>query len=663
MLNNNLTIPNDFNEFTNLVFQQKVMLESQANLLQAQIERKGSWKNVAFAICLLITGLLSVGVFMLGYKVPQPLDTICFFSCLPVGIGLGGVSVSILGIFETRIDKLKSQLEKYEKRIIRFQASIREFDDKNPNEKFLENSLFKQMYGEIIAKENLSGICNEHLPSLIEYLWIKAQLSQQSDIKEEEDKVERQRKKLQHRLDHLSADVTRDHKSCHQRVAKAIIPISEGEREWADSLDPVLGLEPARGFLYDEGNGPVWIDGKRLQDNSYIYQDKLRARSALRVINRMGHILTKPTSLFLEDIVRIFVCKITPGDHGQSNYAALEVVKRIVLFVRLPFLLASTLTFGVIGAGMRSITASMTREDYSIRTVKMEDRENHVPNKREKIVVGQFNVCAGPDMMSRRNQVTPALDRVDQWVALAKDPKKLNQCDVILFQELFHTEAAERLIETLKLYYPYAVYNVGSKTMTLNSGLLILSKIPLQNPRFWPHGVNRVGDDKFANKGVLAVTAQISQGSQVVLMNTHLNGGGPGAMDCRARQLTAIKTHQQSYSIEHGGHFRLEVLGGDFNISKLTEQGNQDSDWENSVWGELLDSNISLQEDLTAGTKYFMDRKVKKAKVNRERKPELVEYQFVPAAYQGNVVRSRRQIVDVGDASDGAAIVCEYTLK
>lgn len=481
------------------------------------------------------------------------------------------------------------------------------------------------------------------------------------------------------------------------------------------------------------------------------HQNKLRSSCILSSINSLGHVLTTPTSLLLADAVRIFVCKITPGDHGQSNYKAVEVAGRVLRFLRLPLLIACTLTIGFIGAGLRTFTSALTKQDLVLMTPSSEDADNHdlAARNSDKLKVGTFNVGAGPDMMSLRNKLAKPLDRVKDWVDLLRDDDKLGGCDVVFFQEMFHTEATEKFLEQMKDKYPYAVYNVGSQRLGLSSGLVVISKVPLEDPKFWAHGVNRVGDDQFANKGLLAVTARIGAASKAVLFTTHLNGGGSAKIDgklvrsdeCRARQLTAIMLHQEEYRTEandkandEGTKITLDILGGDLNIGRFTDKGWPDSEWDSKVWSELLsksrnmmDQDLSDPEAVQAKREQIKQRMLKdeegqigdidKQKVaavikgdfeealrledvqskralftkqflvhldaepddillyegttfemghrpdqagNRPKTHEMVDFQFVPDADEYRNVKGMRKVLDIGRASDHAAVVIDY---
>lgn len=339
------------------------------------------------------------------------------------------------------------------------------------------------------------------------------------------------------------------------------------------------------------------------------YQNKLRSNCILNSINKIGHVLTYPTSLMLSDAVRIFVTKFTPGDQGQSECKAVEIAIRIFLLLRFPLLLAYSLTIGSIGAVLRMITSYPTQQDLVLEY--FDDAHNHSFEGRDlnKLKVGTFNVGAGPDMMSLRNKLAKPLDRVQDWAELVLDDNKLGGCDVLLFQEMFHTEATEKFLEMVKRKYPYAVYNVGVQIKGLSSGLVVISKVPLEDPKFWAHGVNRVGDDQFANKGLLAVTARISATSKAVLFTTHLNGGGSATIDgelvrsdeCRSRQLRQIMIHQEEYreeahrkADETGTNIAIEILGGDLNIGRFTDNGNFDREWESREWSSLLEKNRNM---------------------------------------------------------------------
>lgn len=135
--------------------------------------------------------------------------------------------------------------------------------------------------------------------------------------------------------------------------------------------------------------------------------------------------------------------------------------------------------------------------------------------------------------------------------------------DVIVFQEVFDKPLAKKLQKELLATYPYQVKPLQKAGRLTSSGILIISKWPLQQVGtvVYPKGAH---EDAWAAKGCTLV--QLKQGkNSLYIAGTHLQAGhSEAAKAARTIQYKAIKT-----LLEECTNDSLPiVLAGDLNTPK-----------------------------------------------------------------------------------------------
>lgn len=257
-------------------------------------------------------------------------------------------------------------------------------------------------------------------------------------------------------------------------------------------------------------------------------------------LNWVGHQLTKPGSWWLKGFARVSLLDLNPGWWGQKATVFLEKLYRTALvicgIVTLPFIILPVL----LGAALRSI-ASLSKRDF-IYIKPDHSLERDAPS----IKALSFNALLMPEFLVVRNKQRPTMERVHEIAYAILQTK----ADIVSLQEVFHTEAAEILAQKLRKEGYHVVYNVGHRTLKLNSGLFIASKTQLDDIQFFEHPSWKTGADQHANKGLLLATTYID-GKKYVIANTHLNGGGSKdefrAYNSRALQVIGITHHINNY--------------------------------------------------------------------------------------------------------------------
>jgi hypothetical protein len=291
---------------------------------------------------------------------------------------------------------------------------------------------------------------------------------------------------------------------------------------------------------------------------------------ALR-LDKAGHILTQPVSYLLTGFARVFLIDLKPGWWGQMNSAACELIYRTCLIILGIALLPLAMVGTVLGAPLRAM-ASLSKKDFIYHKCTA---------NTEKVLEHRalsFNTLLMPEFITRRNNHRPTMERVYEIAhALIRSKRS-----IICLQEVFHTEAAEILDNELHRQGYSIVRNIGHQILGLNSGLFLASKYPLSNLAFYEFPPLKAGADRFANKGLLLATAKIN-GKNIVIGNTHLNGGGnddtPGYV-CRAAQTLAVAAYVRKYIANRVAE-GMKIDGGyicaDTNIGPTYYEGRDDS--------------------------------------------------------------------------------------
>ncbi|NLI24668.1 MAG: sphingomyelin phosphodiesterase [Bacteroidales bacterium] len=135
--------------------------------------------------------------------------------------------------------------------------------------------------------------------------------------------------------------------------------------------------------------------------------------------------------------------------------------------------------------------------------------------------------------------------------------------DVILFQEAFSAESRRIIFSLVQDTYPYEYgpANSGGISLRLNSGLWILSKMPLRKIDEIEFKQSR-GFDAFARKGAILMEG-ILNNFRFQILNTHLNAGDYDEL--RASQYRQIRNDLlDKYRTEDV----VQIVCGDFNVDK-----------------------------------------------------------------------------------------------
>jgi len=138
--------------------------------------------------------------------------------------------------------------------------------------------------------------------------------------------------------------------------------------------------------------------------------------------------------------------------------------------------------------------------------------------------------------------------------------------DVVIFQEAFHHGARRKLEKQMKTF-PHHIGPANARYITIrtNSGIHIMSKLPIEKVDKVKFKEKATSDDKMARKGALMVEGE-KNGHRFQVVGTHLNAGGP--IEVRHSQVKQIRDELLIPYQETGVP---QIIGGDMNMRKESD--------------------------------------------------------------------------------------------
>lgn len=155
--------------------------------------------------------------------------------------------------------------------------------------------------------------------------------------------------------------------------------------------------------------------------------------------------------------------------------------------------------------------------------------------------------------------------------------------DIIVFQEAFNHGARRRIRRETRSEYKWRIGPANARYITIraNSGIWMISKIPIDKIDKIKFKEKATPDDKMARKGALMVEGE-KNGQKFQVIGTHLNAGGPIAV--RHSQVTQIREELlDPYKEENVP----QLICGDMNMHKESDNYQFMLDTYDAVDGEL----------------------------------------------------------------------------
>lgn len=178
--------------------------------------------------------------------------------------------------------------------------------------------------------------------------------------------------------------------------------------------------------------------------------------------------------------------------------------------------------------------------------------------------VATFNAGILYKFKKRSFEPTPF---TDERLHLIPDALMNTTADVVCIQEVYNEADKQVVIQGVKDVYPYAVYYQKKRKggAGWHSGLLILSKYPINASSFELYKRNPLVEKMFADKGVLCALIELN-GTDITIANTHTTVGG-GVYDTESDRVNRIRNKQviQAYQNVRSFGTDLYMVLGDFN--------------------------------------------------------------------------------------------------
>ncbi len=271
---------------------------------------------------------------------------------------------------------------------------------------------------------------------------------------------------------------------------------------------------------------------------------------------------TRPTCWTHETYVRLTM-PIMPGKYDQCSTKVREVALRSLLAVAVMPMAAISAITAPIGMVFRFFANVLQHKSFN--HAKGDAAEKVAP-KNKNFSIFSLNTCfiAGGFPLYKGG-VTPWRLRIDEMVKVIKE----RDADIICLQEVHDIDAAHRLIKGLKKEYAHFYFNIGAQNIGANSGLMVISKYKLKDPRFVPFDTkDLIGVIKFVKKGVFACDVQSNNETIGHIFGTHTQHSeddeNPTEQELLARkaQIDLIKSHMDKIKDK-----APIVLTGDLNMN------------------------------------------------------------------------------------------------
>ncbi|MEZ5008809.1 MAG: endonuclease/exonuclease/phosphatase family protein [Chitinophagales bacterium] len=139
--------------------------------------------------------------------------------------------------------------------------------------------------------------------------------------------------------------------------------------------------------------------------------------------------------------------------------------------------------------------------------------------------------------------------------------------DIIVFQEAFNHGARRRIRRETRSEYKWRVGPANARYITIraNSGIWMISKIPVKKVDNIKFREKATADDKMARKGALMIEGE-KNGQKFQVIGTHLNAGGP--IEVRHSQVTQIREELLDPYMKKGVP---QFICGDMNMRKESD--------------------------------------------------------------------------------------------
>lgn len=375
------------------------------------------------------------------------------------------------------------------------------------------------------------------------------------------------------------------------------MPTSEGTASFLLRQDRMKHLQPETPLMSasQEKNLPPELQGflkkhpeirKKTKKSTIMESKKFRTHRYLwaEALYQTSNFLLLPGRISLWSLA--YLIEPRPGKDKDKGsfwvrvFAFFGVVLSVILSPISGLFALAGLILRMIAHPFRPEMCFLNYETPKTETTSGKEEENDSTaniDLQTGLKIGTLNLALGMKSQGIVGDLRPAEERVQElaeYLNQLQDPPA-----VICLQEVFKGNR-KKLYEAIKDRYPYILDNV-SPSLVLNSGEVILSRVPIQN--FYFERFKHLGTiDGLAPRGILKVDISLPQTDPnkkpaiIRVYNIHTE-----ALLGHRRAISREKSIQQALNLivqqyledrdQYG--FIFPVLAGDFNASRFTVWG------------------------------------------------------------------------------------------
>lgn len=299
------------------------------------------------------------------------------------------------------------------------------------------------------------------------------------------------------------------------------------------------------------------------------YSTHLSKSESYKILFRIAQVLITPW----KETTKCFGRAMQPLPGCNKDHkiygAIVQVINAIAFLIMLPIGIASLIVaFPFYANGHKN-------RPY-ISVIDNSDKVAPILDPKDTLDIRTYNLGFVYDGMSIAADLRPIEERATEIANAFMEEE--NSPDVICFQEAFSMRGTSILCETLKKKYPYIIHSVGPHVSGLNSGLMMMSKYPIEEV-FYRRFNNLLGVEKLSSKGMLGIRINLGNGRFANVYDAHTQALlSKEKAEIRLAQLKQIvewiDIDDTRDTLLRGNREKVgDFLNGDLNISVIDAWG------------------------------------------------------------------------------------------
>lgn len=286
-------------------------------------------------------------------------------------------------------------------------------------------------------------------------------------------------------------------------------------------------------------------------------------------MHTIAYYLQKPLQYSSEVLLRAVMTPIRPGIEGNLQNETLEKVSRSAMVCLTALFAPLTISLYTLGEGFHFCGNAIHGTPYTYMRGSGVEKQDDTALKCMTL-----NICMlWGGLPIPLGGLRPPGERIDQLAELIRQESP----DILFLQEASYAASVE-LFDKLKEEYAHCFTRIGPNFMRMESGLTVLSKVPIENPSFLP----------FPNQNGIQRGAFFFKTPSYTFVNTHLEAGD--AADERKRQFELIT--QKIDAIKREKNQQVFVLG-DLNIDRI----HSEEEYQSTISSAFYDPRRTIVEE------------------------------------------------------------------